>query len=519
MQNLMGAKRARDNTYYSSGQEYPSFHATESFGPSEVTPEEIEFDAKDVIGSGSFGTVYRGRCRQKPVAIKVLRGIIDEKKLSEFRTEVHNMSKIFHPNICLFMGAALAPGECIIVTELLPKGNVEMLLHNKEQVMSLSLRMRMARDAAFGMNWLHCSNPIFIHRDLKSSNLLVDNHMNVKVCDFGLSQFILRDQMTKDEKRAKGTPLWMAPEVMNFQAFNEKCDVYSFGIVLWELLTRKEPFEGKFKQIAKFKEAVCLRGERPILPTDSPQALTDLINLCWHQEPTYRPTFEFIINSLHGIIVDCSIRDAQGRIFWKTHYLKEEEVPWNDFVEALCKYVGMRDDGNRETNQKCLKAILVEPKKETVSIEAFGKVLDWFAMAHGVTSVEADTVLDRIRELLTRSWFHGDITTAEAEQKLVGLPHGAFLVRFSSTNAGNYTISSVAKNGTPRHQRVSSVPGQGYNLNGLVRPSLPQIVNDCDGLYIPCPGSKYQSLFASPIQGSGYEQCSTMNDETNLMDQ
>ena len=99
----------------------------------------------------------------------------------------------------------------------------------------------MARDAAKGMAWLHGSNPVFIHRDLKTSNLLVGEDWNIKICDFGLSQIkkrgehYLRDGM----EGAKGTPLWMSPEVMSGEHFNEKADIYSFGIVLWEILTRK----------------------------------------------------------------------------------------------------------------------------------------------------------------------------------------------------------------------------------------------------------------------------------------
>jgi len=509
----MGAKRAREGTHYDqTSYQNRQQRSQESFGPSEIQCDEIEYDEKDVIGSGSFGTVYRGRCREKPVAIKVLRGIFDDKKLAEFRTEVANMSKIFHPNICLYMGASLDVGECVMITELLPKGNVEQLLRGKD-TMSLSLRMRMARDAAFGMNWLHCSNPIFIHRDLKTSNLLVDSHMNVKVCDFGLSQFIPKDAMTKDEKRAKGTPLWMAPEVMMFQEFNEKCDVYSFGIVLWELLTRKEPFEGKFKQISKFKEAVCQKQERPVMPEDCPTSLKELIQECWGAEASRRPTFAHIISGLHNVIVDCSIRDVHGNQFWKQNFLEEEEVSWNSFWLSFAKYIGLRDDSYYDLNMKCLRALLVEPKKEVVSIEAFGKLLDWFTVAHGVTSQEADTVCDRIRELLIKPWFHGDITTTEAEQKLSGMPTGTFLVRFSSTTPGTYTISSVAKNKSHRHQRVSTAPGQGYILNSLTRPTLPQILTDSDGLFNFCHGSKYQSLFSGPVQGSGYEQSNRFDDD------
>jgi sterile alpha motif and leucine zipper-containing kinase AZK len=128
------------------------------------------------------------------------------------------------------MGACTVPGKCMIVTELLPKGNLETMLHNKKITLNMVTRMKMARDAAYGMNWLHGSNPVIIHRDLKSSNLLVDENMVIKVCDFGLSQFIPPDQKIKDKQNAKGTPLWMAPEVMSFKEFNEKCDIYSFGI-------------------------------------------------------------------------------------------------------------------------------------------------------------------------------------------------------------------------------------------------------------------------------------------------
>lgn len=141
-------------------------------------------------------------------------------------------STIFHPNICLFMGACTLPGNFFIVSEFMPKGDMERMLRDKNIQFSLYQRMKMAKDAALGMNWLHCSNPMFIHRDLKSSNLLVDENGRVKVCDFGLSQIKQHGEVLKDLDSAKGTPLWMAPEVMQFKEFNEKADVYSFGIVL-----------------------------------------------------------------------------------------------------------------------------------------------------------------------------------------------------------------------------------------------------------------------------------------------
>jgi serine/threonine protein kinase len=98
----------------------------------------------------------------------------------------------------LFLGACAIPGQSFIVSEYLPNGDLEKLLHNKSVELTMFSRMRMAKDAALGMNWLHCSHPQFIHRDLKSSNLLVDENGRVKVCDFGLSQIKQQGEYIKD---------------------------------------------------------------------------------------------------------------------------------------------------------------------------------------------------------------------------------------------------------------------------------------------------------------------------------
>jgi len=471
-----------------------------TLGPPEIFPEEIQVEEE--IGSGSFGKVYKGKCRQKPVAVKVLHRTFDKRTLLAFKREVKIMSKIFHPNICLFMGACLVPDKpCMMITELLPKGDVESLLHDTKVTLSIVLRMKMGRDAAFGMNWLHCSNPIFIHRDLKSSNLLVDNNMSVKVCDFGLSQLIPRDQKVKDRQNAKGTPLWMAPEVMMFQEFNEKCDVYSFGIVLWELLTRQEPF-ANYNSFDKFKEAVCIKKERPTIPKETVTSLTDLISSTWSPEPVERPSFTEIIDKLGHVIIDCAIRDPNANEFWKQNFMKREEVGWAEFLDTFSSYVNLPEE-DRENNIKSFHALL-EPKRdegggETISIEQFGKLTDWFSMERPNTADGGkgeQRMLDQMRELLMKDWFHGEISTADANQKLSTLPGGTFLVRFSSTHAGSYTISSVPVNGgNVKHQRVAYSRDKGYTLNALTRGRLEDIISDSDNLYIPCPGSKYVSIF------------------------
>jgi serine/threonine protein kinase len=360
------------------------------------------------------------------------------------------------------------------------------------------------------MNWLHCSNPVFIHRDLKSSNLLVDDNMHVKVCDFGLSQLIPRDKKVKDKQNAKGTPLWMAPEVMMFQEFNEKCDVYSYGIVLWEILTREEPF-AQYQSFDKFKEAICVRHERPEIPADCVPSLRNLMESCWHPEPAKRPSFKEIIENLDIVMVDCAIRDEKARQFWRDNsFVKKDGVQWGEFIGPFVKLVGLPDNDMKGLNISCLHAVLAEKQRdnsnEIVKIEEFGKIIDWFGPLESNVPTGSDTIFDRIRKLLMKAWFHGEISTSEAQIRLNGLPGGTFLVRFSSTHPGCYTISSLTQSNTSiKHQRVSFVAGKGFNFNGQWFNSLEDIIRDSNNLFIPCPVSKFHSLFVDlPHQIFGY---------------
>mmetsp|Transcript_51575 Transcript_51575/g.129377 ORF Transcript_51575/g.129377 Transcript_51575/m.129377 type:complete len:611 (-) Transcript_51575:33-1865(-) len=299
----------------------------------EIEPEEIELGQK--LGGGAFGTVYRGRLRGKEVAIKRLNTQeIDEEALDSFRKEVAVMSKLRHPNALLFMGACTTPGNLMIVMELMPRGSVHDLIR-KEQV-SFKRKMMMAKEAALGMNWLHCSKPAFIHRDLKAGNLLVDQNYTVKVADFGLAH--MKESVGEGSFGTMGTPLWMAPEVMRREVFDEKADVYSMGVVLWEFLTRKPPFP-HHRDFAIFQRAICEENERPPIPGNCPPALKTLMEQCWDADPKKRPSMPEVEKVLEQIIVDAAIPDECGRVFWKDFFIDEESlenpietIDWSDFV-------------------------------------------------------------------------------------------------------------------------------------------------------------------------------------------
>ncbi|KAI3968756.1 hypothetical protein MKX01_028906 [Papaver californicum] len=192
------------------------------------------------IGHGSCGTVYRGLWCGSDVAIKeFFKFEYSDDLLHSFRQEMLLMKRLRHPNILLFMGAVTSPQHLCIVTEYLPWcwKLFQLLRRNSAR---LDWRRR-ALMAAQGMNYLHRCNPPIIHRDLKSSNLLVDKNWNVKVGDFGLSR--LKHATYLSTKMGKGMPQWMAPEVICSEPSDEKSDVYSFGVVLWELATQMIPWD------------------------------------------------------------------------------------------------------------------------------------------------------------------------------------------------------------------------------------------------------------------------------------
>lgn len=418
----------------------------------------------------------------------------------------------------LFLGVCITTNDLYLVSEYLPRGDLESLLSDKKYDASLYKRLRMAKDAALGMNWLHCSKPQFIHRDLKTSNLLVDENGCVKVCDFGLSQIRRQGERLRDSDFAKGTPLWMAPEVMQFQDFDEKCDIYSFGIVLWEILTRNQPFE-HHQSYESFKEAVCVQHERPHIPNNIEKSLSNLIQSCWHPNPSLRPSFEHITNELDNVLIDVAVLDPQGRIFWKENFLGKEKVPFKEFLPKFLKFLGQTpvhadylDQSNNDEELlrlKCLKFLLVDGPRgrsskdvEYVDLEKFGKVLSYFGPIEDPSSENGSSILDRMLSLLRSKWFHGDITTEEAQEILGGKSGNTFLIRFSSVG-GMYTLSLMTPSRKILHQRIKRVDGC-YLVEGVKYESLQQFL-DAKNLTEACPGSKYEHLFQNnPPNECGY---------------
>lgn len=262
----------------------------------EIAWEDLTFGEQ--IGQGSCGTVYHGLWYGSDVAIKVfLEQEYSPELRTDFKKEVALMKRLRHPNVVLFMGAVISPAHLAIVTEFLPRGSLFRLLHRNTQGMDWKRRSRMALDIARGMNYLHHCNPPIVHRDLKSSNLLVDRNWNVKVADFGLSRMKHATYLTA--KSGRGTPQWMAPEVLRNEPTNEKADVYSFGIIMWELATEQVPWDGL--NAMQVVGAVGFMNQRLQIPEGLDPEWVAMMEGCWHSDPAIRPSFQDITDRLKDI--------------------------------------------------------------------------------------------------------------------------------------------------------------------------------------------------------------------------
>ncbi|KAK3027547.1 hypothetical protein RJ639_042316, partial [Escallonia herrerae] len=253
----------------------------------------------------SFAVVYRGIWNGSDVAVKVYFGSqYSEEVLCDYKKEIYLMRRLRHPNVLLFMGAVCSGEKLAMVTEFLPRGSLFKILHKSNQSLDIRRRLRMALDVARGMNYLHHRNPPIVHRDLKSSNLLVDKNWTVKVGDFGLSK--LKNATFLTAKSGRGTPQWMAPEVLRNEPSNEKysslpgSDVFSFGVILWELMTESIPWSNL--NSLQVVGVVGFMDRRLDLPKALDPRVSSLICDCWQSNPEHRPSFEDIIQIMADII-------------------------------------------------------------------------------------------------------------------------------------------------------------------------------------------------------------------------
>ncbi|KAI9180571.1 hypothetical protein LWI28_006152 [Acer negundo] len=249
----------------------------------EIDPKHLKFGNK--VASGSYGDLYKGTYCSQEVAIKVLKPErLNSDLQKEFAQEVYIMRKVRHKNVVQFIGACTKPPSLCIITEFMSGGSVYDYLHKQKGVFKLPSVIKIAIDVSKGMNYLHQNN--IIHRDLKAANLLMDENEVVKVADFGVARVKSQSGVMTAET---GTYRWMAPEVIEHKPYDHKADIFSFGVVLWELLTGKLPYE--FLTPLQAAVGVVQKGLRPTIPKNTIPKLAELLERSWQQDPALRPDF------------------------------------------------------------------------------------------------------------------------------------------------------------------------------------------------------------------------------------
>jgi LIM domain kinase 1 len=272
-----------------------------------LDPTIFNIDYKDLenvqqIGGGNFGQVSKGTYFGTEVAIKQLLDVDDKDMHKYIEREMATLRDMRHPNVVQFMGLSRNVTDVYIITEYIAGGDLRKILKDETKEMTWLLRSRIATDVAYAMTFLHSKG--LIHRDLKSNNLLVGDNWKVKVCDFGFSRRVNKGEVMT----LCGTDEWMAPEVMCGDKYDEKADVFSFGMVLTELITRKKPPLRKPATGFRFE----VEPFRQQAPPDCPPPLIELAIACAEQLPENRPHFRDILPKLKALVKDLEEREANS---------------------------------------------------------------------------------------------------------------------------------------------------------------------------------------------------------------
>ena len=261
-----------------------------------------------VLGKGSGGEARLARWRGALCVVKLVKPI-DALARMAFIRECSIMARLRHPNVLSFYGFGVDAEEkkCAIVCEYANGGTLKAWLYGRKR-QPLRARLEVALGIARGMDYLSSRN--VLHRDLKPSNVFMKGDLPV-IADFGLARFFAADgeELTGET----GTYIYMAPEVIKSQHYDSRADVYSFGVLLCELVTGTEPFQPHNSTGIQIATAVADKGFRPKISDDVHAGMRAIIEMCWQQDANSRPHFAQVLESLEHMVPDI-VREEEAKL-------------------------------------------------------------------------------------------------------------------------------------------------------------------------------------------------------------
>ncbi|ELP90172.1 protein serine/threonine kinase, putative [Entamoeba invadens IP1] len=267
-----------------------------------IDPDELLCLRK--IGEGGFGVVYYGSFHGNEVAIKKMKqmeGVGNSQcEIDEFEAEVSMLDKFRSENIVFFYGAVFIPDKICMVTEYAKYGSLRNLMKSKSEIV-FDLKLKILKDSTKGIQYLHRNG--IVHRDIKPDNILIfslDSNVvvNAKLTDFGSSRNINMLKANMTFTNSKGSPAYMAPEVLNQERYGSPVDIFAFGIVMYEVWTWKTAYANDdFKYLWKIADFIC-DGKRLMKPSTMPEWYYIIVNKCWQTNPLDRMSIEEVIEML-----------------------------------------------------------------------------------------------------------------------------------------------------------------------------------------------------------------------------
>ncbi|XDV46742.1 hypothetical protein PO909_014567 [Leuciscus waleckii] len=259
----------------------------------EINPSELTFMKE--LGCGQFGVVRLGKWRaQHKVAIKT----VNEGAMSEddFIEEAKIMTRLCHPKLVQLYGVCVSQRPICIVTEFMENGCLLHFLRQHSKTLGRVQMLFMCQDVCEGMEYLEQNN--FIHRDLAARNCLVNERNVVKVCDFGMTRYVLDNQYTSS-MGSRFPVKWSPPEVLHFNKYSSKSDVWSFGVLVWEVFSEgRSPFENR-SNVEVVEEVT--QGGRLYRPHRASGNIYNIMYRCWHERPHGRPCFSELLQDIRQI--------------------------------------------------------------------------------------------------------------------------------------------------------------------------------------------------------------------------